>query len=247
MPDAVPAPNAPESGGKPRGGGGEGAVERPYQLVYLMRHAESESNVNMDADIRDPNLTALGRQQAREMHDRLEWIVDYLLNDNEGAPYQLHEILVVSSPLTRALQTTCIAFQNITLAQPVIAYPGIVELGEGAPCDVGRPKSVLQNLFAPSVTHSSVSFDWSYVRREKWFKLHKDVRHLAYKKKTRLKKNQFIDYLLEQKKKKNISVVFVITHWGIIHALTKASLMNGAIKKYQLNFNRSFTKLSVEY
>lgn len=69
---------------------------RPYrQKILLMRHGESEANISR-RDVPDPNLTNLGLAQAKSWQ---ETVGDF------GAD------IVLVSPLRRAVQTACHAFQ----------------------------------------------------------------------------------------------------------------------------------------
>jgi hypothetical protein len=69
---------------------------RPYaQKIFLMRHGESEANISR-RDIPDPNLTKLGLAQAKSW---VENIGDFLPD------------IVLVSPLRRAVQTACHAFE----------------------------------------------------------------------------------------------------------------------------------------
>ncbi|CAE7203908.1 unnamed protein product [Symbiodinium natans] len=64
--------------------------------VFLLRHGEAEHNVS-DEDVPDAPLTAQGRGQANAWQHRME-------------EYDFEVVLI--SPLTRAIQTACYAFQE---------------------------------------------------------------------------------------------------------------------------------------
>lgn len=71
------------------------AARRTPQKIYLMRHGESEANISR-RDVPDPNLTHLGLAQAKSWQETI----------GDLAPD-----LVLVSPLRRAVQTACHAFQ----------------------------------------------------------------------------------------------------------------------------------------
>src|SRR4051794_32515130 len=67
--------------------------------IYLIRHAESAHNVSKDFDHRDPPLTSLGISQASQL-------VTTFPNPSSIA-------VILTSPLTRAIQTTLAAFPHV--------------------------------------------------------------------------------------------------------------------------------------
>ena len=89
-----------------------------YKTIYLMRHAQSDAQVcknkgdnRNDSILLDCNLTKLGEIQAKSA-----W------PDKNNLPE-----LIVVSPLTRAIQTAIIAFNNIDI--PIICNPNLKEIG----------------------------------------------------------------------------------------------------------------------
>lgn len=72
------------------------AAKREPQRVYFMRHGESEANISR-RDVPDPNLTQLGLAQAKSWQETI---------GDLGAE------LVLVSPLRRAVQTACHAFEH---------------------------------------------------------------------------------------------------------------------------------------
>jgi len=102
------------------------------KTIHFIRHAQSEHNARaldpateaaarIDPALRDARLTSLGRQQASALTDEIT---------------TLHDIeLVVTSPLTRAIQTTLAAFAHHPA--PRIVHSLHRERLESF-CDVGR-------------------------------------------------------------------------------------------------------------
>jgi bisphosphoglycerate-dependent phosphoglycerate mutase len=70
-------------------------------ILYLTRHAEAEHNVDLDYSIPDAPLTQHGREQAAR------------LNGLTMQTIQQTAELIVTSPLTRTLQTTVISFPTL--------------------------------------------------------------------------------------------------------------------------------------
>lgn len=68
------------------------------KILHLVRHAQAEHNVDNDYDILDAPLTAIGREQAAK------------LNGLTVQTIQQTAELLVTSPLSRTLQTTILAF-----------------------------------------------------------------------------------------------------------------------------------------
>jgi len=76
---------------------------KPQKIIYFFRHAESDGNLRhiqaTDEDIHpeEQNITDLGKQQSEKLADRLE---------------RLNLDILISSTLTRAIETTEILNQN---------------------------------------------------------------------------------------------------------------------------------------
>jgi broad specificity phosphatase PhoE len=127
-------------------------------IVYLIRHAESEANATGDLTLRDPILTEKGRSQASNLAA--------IFPD----PHQLAVIL--TSPLSRAIETTLGAFSRI-LDKRDIGDTGVedgarllveAKLQERStyPADTGSEKNTLQDRF-PHLNLSCLDKEW-YVK-----------------------------------------------------------------------------------
>jgi broad specificity phosphatase PhoE len=106
------------------------------KTVFCIRHGESTFNAAYRATGVDPlhldaPLSEEGHRQVREARDRLRHI-----------PFEL----VVTSPLTRALQTTAGLFAEHPARPRILVEALHRELAESS-CDVGRPKAVLVQEF----------------------------------------------------------------------------------------------------
>lgn len=127
----------------------EGSIERPQvsqKQVYVVRHGESTFNTRQDRDGDpldfDARLTDRGCQQAATVASH---IID------------LAPDLIVSSPLTRALQTAQIVARGRV---PVLVEP-LVREWQLRSCDIGRPASILQHEF-PAFSFAHLPERWWY-------------------------------------------------------------------------------------
>lgn len=128
----------------------------PEKQIHLIRHAQSEHNaraqmvadedvVRMDPALRDAPLTTLGHAQAHA-----------LAQEVAGLP-QIE--LVVTSPLTRAIQTMLAAFGDHPA--PRLVEPLHREHLDSF-CDVGSPPAVLSAAF-PTLRFDHLDDPWWYV------------------------------------------------------------------------------------
>ncbi len=98
------------------------------KVVYFMRHGQSFANCypmrkrQHDESLTDSPLTELGMLQSRDMQSIVK---------------RFRAQLVVCSPLTRSIQTTCIAFEKET-SSPFIAWPLCTEFHPQYPESQGR-------------------------------------------------------------------------------------------------------------
>ena len=110
--------------------------------VTLVRHAQAESNVAgavshaayRSEDWFDARVTALGEEQARALNTRLR----------AAGPMDRFEV-VLTSPLSRAIQTAAIAFDGCPA--PVVAHEGCRERLGVNPCDRRRTVTELRERF----------------------------------------------------------------------------------------------------
>lgn len=129
--------------------------------IHLVRHAESLHNVDKNFSRLDPGLTSLGKQQAASLSDTF--------------PHSNDVGTVISSPLTRTIQTTLLAFpkvldkryyekgvredKGIEGGAELVLDPLLQERSaEG--CDTGSELKVLEGEF-PSLDFSSLPDGWT--------------------------------------------------------------------------------------
>ncbi|KAL5593154.1 hypothetical protein FOBRF1_012256 [Fusarium oxysporum] len=124
-------------------------------IIYLVRHAESVHNVSKDFSHRDPPLTVLGITQASEVA--------------KSFPSPDSVAVVVTSPLTRAVETTLTAFAHI-LDKRVVGDSGIDKgarlildpnLQERSTllCDTGSDRATLEQQF-PNLSFGVLGDNW---------------------------------------------------------------------------------------
>ena len=118
-------------------------------IVYLVRHAESEHNVSKDFTQRDPPLTATGLAQASTL------IEDF--------PHKASIAVVLTSPLTRTLQTTTTGFPQVLRKDAaggaqLIIDPDLQERSD-LPCDTGSGLAELNKAF-PGLDFGDLKDEW---------------------------------------------------------------------------------------
>lgn len=128
----------------------------PSKQIHLIRHAQSAHNaralevpdeevVRLDPAMRDAPLTPLGQAQAQALAEEVAG---------------LHQIeLIVTTPLTRAIQTMLAAFRDHPA--PRLVEPLHREYLDSF-CDVGRPPAALAVDF-PMLRFDHLDDPWWYV------------------------------------------------------------------------------------
>ena len=166
--------------------------------MILLRHAQSEFNLHMTANRRDPGivdpkLTPLGHRQAREAASRLA---------AQAEP--LRRIIV--SPYTRALQTAAPIAR--ALGVPVIVNP-IVRERYGFVCDVGSPRTELARAW-PEIDFSHIDEVW-------WPATEEPAEGIA---------GRAALFRAEMAALPDWADTLVISHWGFILAMTGEKITN---------------------
>jgi broad specificity phosphatase PhoE len=166
--------------------------------MILLRHAQSEFNLHMTANRRDPGivdpkLTPLGHRQAREAATRLQAL---------GEPIRR----IIVSPYTRALQTAAPIAR--ALGAPVIVNP-VVRERYGFVCDVGTPRSALARAW-PEVDFSHIDDVW-------WPSDDEPAESIAARAAL---------FRAEMAALPDWADTLVISHWGFILAMTGEKIAN---------------------
>ncbi|MGI9379041.1 MAG: histidine phosphatase family protein [Methyloligellaceae bacterium] len=115
--------------------------------IHFIRHGQSIFNEifnrdGIDPGITDAPLTQIGKQQAQEAKQKLD---------------QIDVEMVITSPLSRAIETTQIIFPEHRLIR---IDPRIREVLNHS-CDIGRGPEVLRNEF-PALDFGNLSKIWWY-------------------------------------------------------------------------------------
>ena len=129
------------------------------KLVYLIRHGESMGQKapsrkarQTDPSLQDCGLSDTGIQQALGLAQQLR-----------SLQQQSNVELVLSSPLTRALQTALTAFPN----QPILCHYHLREIGSPIPENCPRPMArVLQDL--QRLNHDTARVDHQQLQPPDW-------------------------------------------------------------------------------
>jgi broad specificity phosphatase PhoE len=132
--------------------------------IHLIRHGESEHNITKDRTHRDPPLSPLGLDQAKEFV--------------QAIPNQDRIGLVVASPLRRSVQTAVTGFSQvidkaylttgIDNGAKLIFDPDLQGRGD-EPCETGSDRVVLESLF-PGLNFGSLKDGWTEPGDEEFVK-----------------------------------------------------------------------------
>lgn len=182
--------------------------------MLLIRHGQSEFNVSFGRDRIDPGitdapLTELGRRQAREAAAA---IAARRAPGTDVRPVRR----LICSPYTRALQTAAIIGEALDL--PISVDPHIRELSAFA-CDIGTPLPHLLDRFP--------GHDFNRVTDEIWWHRH-DVDGREPEEALHERCRVFVEHICETDDWREVAVV---THWGVIRALTGEGVDNCAIRR----------------
>lgn len=169
--------------------------------MILLRHAQSLFNITfsatrVDPGIEDPALTEFGRSQARQAGDSLR-----------NQPVRR----IITSPYTRALETTAII--NEALKLPV-TVESLVGERAGFVCDVGTAREHLASRW-PQFTLDHLPSRW-------WPEKETESDIVARCNLFRARMRREPDW----------PHVLVVTHWGFIRGLTGLTIANGEITRF---------------
>ena len=167
-----------------------------FKTIYFMRHAESNAQICRKREIDSPSLldcyiTRLGVIQATSA-----WY------DKNNLPE-----LIVVSPLTRAIQTAIIAFDNIDI--PIICHPYLKEVG-GSKLPENHFRGVVNLLNDKNLQSYSLfdKIDLSLITSE-WcnsYEANNAPRKVTYL------SDKLLKWLLERPEKR----ILCVTHYNVI-------------------------------
>jgi len=231
-------------------------TENTTKRVFFVRHGEGEHNVafhrgdrKSGGRIRDPCLTDVGKQQATSISPDTHPV----LKDTEIE-------LIVSSPLSRTIQTTILVFkEKLETDHPevagdqveepsqsekqrerkIILHPDMQETGD-VNCDTGKPlEETWDNLKTSVEAHIKLQPSMLCTKlldiNPKWHKKEGDYAHDGKKIKARLRR--FTKWLLNRPER-NIAIV---GHHNIFLALLEFSFMNCEVREYALDVSMAQT------
>ncbi|KAJ2968506.1 hypothetical protein NUW58_g10208 [Xylaria curta] len=113
--------------------------------IHIVRHAQSMTNVSLDFDHHDPELTELGHQQSTALAEQFK---------------KLGKIdLVLASPMQRTIQTALNAFPDYN--NKIVLIPDLQEYGT-TPSDTGSSPDILLEKYGDArLDYSFVTPDWT--------------------------------------------------------------------------------------
>lgn len=177
-----------------------------HKLVRIMRHGESENNkgwdmLGRDPKIRDAPLTKEGKLQAATAGTKLCHVDRSMCGTSES-----HRLLIVTSPLSRAMETARLALKNSACTHyRSVVHPDLREWRR-ALADVGNAPLIDDDLFDTSL----VPDDWG---AENTFS-RESVQHLI------ARVTSFRRWLAAQ----NEPCVLVVSHHDFLAELTSADI-----------------------
>lgn len=200
--------------------------------IWFVRHGQAQHNILYESGqveackaLVDPELTALGQQQAlRIAEDPL--LAPYL--DGGGIE------LVVASPLSRTVETALRAFGGWVGASPgrrIVLKAELQETGD-VPCDTGSPLLVLQERFATQAGALDFSNLW-----QGWEVKRGDFEDSGTALSARLLR--FRDWLAARPE----SRIAVVGHHNFLVALLKVTFLNCEVRQYELTPEGSWKSL----
>mmetsp|Transcript_36787 Transcript_36787/g.80139 ORF Transcript_36787/g.80139 Transcript_36787/m.80139 type:complete len:646 (-) Transcript_36787:321-2258(-) len=205
--------------------------------VIAERFEKWHPQAHRDADVpaegcKDPCLTELGiRAASNGIEDKLRCSMNSE-NGYGGVRGGLRKIiaefdaeLVVSSPLSRAIQTAIVAFDDSDI--PVMVHPDLKELKKdytfggrfpvGKPGCSGVPASQLRDAIARHPRASGASVDTSLIDQEVWFNPHQ-------KHESQLERlEEFVKWLSDRPEQR----IAVVSHGGVLRQLLHTELGHG--------------------
>lgn len=194
------------------------------KTIHLMRHACTEMNVWLatnrwdapgfvDPKLYDTKLTDAGERQARAAHSACAQL--------RPAPQ-----LLVCSPLRRALRTAELAFSGLPTSVPRVVTPLCRERLYHS-SDVGRSPAVMAAEF-PGYA------GWEQLPEVWWHAIGDPPDPLAHEPEPEdafLERCRHFTLWLASRQETSIAVV---THWGVIEALTQVEFSNCELRTYRL-------------
>jgi broad specificity phosphatase PhoE len=165
--------------------------------MILLRHGQSEFNLQMAATRRDPGI-----EDAR--------LTEYGHHQAEAAARKLSKeriTRIIASPYTRALQTAEPLARRLGLK---IEIHPVVRERFGLICDIGSPRSRLASAWP--------AHDFSHIEEKWWPKEHETPAAVT---------DRARSFRLDMRGEPDWRETVVVSHWGFILCMTGQSIGNG--------------------
>jgi len=217
----------------------------PDKHIIFIRHGTTEMNealslnpwgskVFRDARLWDTVLSARGQDEAEKLNDQIK-------NGDVFATLKSPIELIVSSPLTRTLQTSELVFEGYNSSIPRIVLPLASERVYMS-SDVGTPADILKEKF-PAWNFSEITTTgaWWYVPSDsdnagvEW-RPPGDYACPGEPKEAFIARMKALKLWLDKRPEK---VICLVTHWGVSKALTGIDLNNCEVKVLPLSTLRT--------
>ena len=183
------------------------------KTIYLIRHGHSEGQAakqkgldrRSHASLVDCGLTRSGIQQACDIGSLLQ-----RMNGGTLPPIEL----VISSPLTRAVQTAILGFQRYcSPPPPFLIHYGLREIGSSLPENVPRGDidSVMRYIQERHILANELQIDSISLRPPHWPLQQLDSQHTSKAERIRL----IFSWIATERPEQNIAVV---CHYNVIRS-----------------------------
>uniref|UniRef100_A0A7S4NNT6 Phosphoglycerate mutase n=1 Tax=Guillardia theta TaxID=55529 RepID=A0A7S4NNT6_GUITH len=208
--------------------------------VLFIRHGVTEMNEYLrsvpygskdfvDPGMRDTRLTVTGQEQAAELGKAMIEQVETWKENGEGLD------LIVSSPLSRALDTAQLIFSGENLKCIPRRVNPLVRERMWLSSDVGTPTSQLRSAY-PSWEFGDMEDVWWYTTEDDWQtkEWRSPGRYVCAGEPESVFRKRLTEFKNWLKTREEQRIV-VVAHWGVIYALTGLSLRNCQAQEIKLS------------
>jgi broad specificity phosphatase PhoE len=197
---------------------------RGAKHVYLIRHGESTANAatriddwqNEPPGFRDARLSEKGLGQAAALQSKVEGL------DLE---------LVVVSPMTRAIQTACLAFEHT--AVPLVLWPSVTEFFAETPSCQGRNVPELNACEALNALAKFKEIDTSVLSDNWWSVSTNESRLSEFRRWLSRCPEHRIGTSASLQPLQSDTIAAVVCHWGFIRYLLNSVKMHEELEVRQ--------------
>ncbi|KAF1809317.1 phosphoglycerate mutase-like protein [Eremomyces bilateralis CBS 781.70] len=186
--------------------------------IHFVRHGQAFHNLSADLyHLPDPLLTPLGKRQCEELRNTF--------------PHHASISIIISSPLTRCLQTSVLAFPaTISLhPRPIVAQPLLQETSH-LPCDTGTAFPLLLGGLPNLLGISAARVDLSHLTDHEWLDKRANGPHGTSGKSLEARAKSARQWLRMLRNKGHTDVA-VVCHAGFLGWLTGTRRASWAVQK----------------